>query len=662
MRSLAVQFVVDSPKTRRKTHGNGVAQNFSSLLATTDTVAAVRHKREITAEQPDAFFDVFGHFFTIVPSTILHSRSTVLAVLSMYALLNVSWWLRFLRRKKASGELPQLPALEMCPGLRGVGVYAITVLIGSCANAAFAAGLGDGFKLSMRWFTEPKRAILLYSVIPLCLTLEVLGAVYSRWSKWYYDRSVSTTKWSIEAWFEREIFFGVFGSWTLLYLVGVATHSRIAIIPLLLLMFTGVTRTLGLFVKQWTGDTSTTAVYEAVGGLLGNLALLLVVGPCFTALVDHMVPVFGRTVSPVSPEILLSLFTSLFLFLVAPLTFFCPFVYFLSQAPHSVRRLRVLQWFIVLPLAIAFVLSFPVFTTDIPQRLDAVHFTSRRYSTNGTVVREEHGLTLQTTDVLGVSSTVVAAFAEALAPFRQAARGFPSSSTSFFQSLPFVKKSTEAMSTFDVPADPMQAFYRYPQGNVFRRFASRTLHVIPDLVPPFVEKTEVDRQETEVPALRWYVEGHPFVGGDSPLPYSQRHKKPQAHWRIVSKGTERRIHVEVTGSQRMLLLIPTNQPVIRWSFSKTLPAPRVECDCYAAIFSGGSASPKGFSFYADYDTALRPVGDTVSFTFIVSANYFDIKTPVLDTVLKMERQLAPAVHLMTSTSVGEVGYWEVDVS
>lgn len=75
----------------------------------------------------------------------------------------------------------------------------------------------------------------------------------------------------------------------------------------------------------------------------------------------------------------------------------------------------------------------------------------------------------------------------------------------------------------------------------------------------------------------------------------------------------------------------------------------------------GSASPKGFSFEVEYNNAkARELTDKPVFTFIVSANYFDVTTSTLAKVLEVEQRLAPKTPLMTATSVGEVGYWEIE--
>lgn len=271
----------------------------------------------------------------------------------------------------------------------------------------------------------------------------------------------------------------------------------------------------------------------------------------------------GRTVINVSPEVVLAMSSCLFLFVAAPLTFVAPLGWMLDNRKNkTIRTLRKLQWLVVLPLGVAFVLSFPVFTAQIPRRLDAVHYTSRRYDTAGNLAREEHGLTLQTSDCLEVSPALITTFAEALAPLQKASKAQPPSSlTSFFELTATVPNNRTTTSWFPVEAHPKQFFYRFPQGNVFRRFASRKMFVIPDLPPPFVKSNEEVNENSKkgnVNSLLWAIEDEPFLnaGEKTSHSYTQRHRKLESNWTIEKHDTRSRIRITVNGSQRMLLMIP----------------------------------------------------------------------------------------------------------
>lgn len=116
------------------------------------TGAMVREARRNEAEQPDGFFDIVGHFFTIIPSQILHKMTSIIALLSVCAAFNLKYYIfvvkNIFKDKFSGGPMNNASAFEqnasvwvlIPPGFHGFFVYCGIAVIGTVANAAFALG------------------------------------------------------------------------------------------------------------------------------------------------------------------------------------------------------------------------------------------------------------------------------------------------------------------------------------------------------------------------------------------------------------------------------------------------------------------------------------------------------------------------------------------
>lgn len=282
---------------------------------------------------------------------------------------------------------------------------------------------------------------------------------------------------------------------------------------------------------------------------------------CFFEFILCRLFLSGRIVPPETPDVILSVFTALFIFFSVPLVFYCPFsrIVFDKSALAFTRRLL---WCFYLPLCFSFVLSHSPFTAKSPQRVDATHFTSRSYGTMGQLLRVESGVTIQLSDSVELSDQILDRFEDAFHPYWQPRLDGSSHPDSFHHNnLSSTEYNNQEFNRFYVLNTPQTAFARYPQGAVFKKFASKFLHVYPDLVAPLLDPNAVvGHGLSEVPFtsdVSWQIKESFFLSPESPIPYSSRHQPPQLIWKTEKRENGlQRLHLTITGNQRQIISIP----------------------------------------------------------------------------------------------------------